>query len=238
MPTTAETSPTGRMRPRPGSARPSSGARTKLGKAANSRPSTAKTRPTPPEVRHGARQPGAGRPEPAQSAAGVAAAAGPWPASPPDRRSSGRTRGPATAPGACRPFFSAGLVGLHRPPEGEEARDRGRRPPPGCGCVSASPLPRSSSARRVASARSTVTSRSASRLDGLRELRAVGADVRRLALALRLHALEHRLAVLLRQVGAAQPHVHHLDAEARRPGGSRRRGCGASARRGPCAPPR
>ena len=39
------------------------------------------------------------------------------------------------------------------------------------------------------------------------------AELGRLALALGLHALEDRLAVLLRQVGAADAHVDHRDAE-------------------------
>src|SRR5580693_8627938 len=43
-------------------------------------------------------------------------------------------------------------------------------------------------------------------------LRALSAELGGLALTLGLHALVDRLAVLLRQVGAADPHVDHLDA--------------------------
>ena len=48
--------------------------------------------------------------------------------------------------------------------------------------------------------------------DFLRLLAALGAELGRLALPLGLHALIHRLAVLLRQIGAADSHVHHRDA--------------------------
>ncbi len=64
----------------------------------------------------------------------------------------------------------------------------------------------------MASATSTVTSRSALRADFLRPLSALRAELGRLALALGLHALIDRLAVLLRQVGAPDAHVDHLDA--------------------------
>ncbi len=50
------------------------------------------------------------------------------------------------------------------------------------------------------------------RADFLRALRALGAELRRLALAFGLHALIHRLAVLLRQIGAADADVDDLDA--------------------------
>src|SRR5216683_112865 len=50
------------------------------------------------------------------------------------------------------------------------------------------------------------------RADTLGELVALGAEFLRLALPLGLHAREDRLAVLLGQVGAAQPHVDDLDA--------------------------
>src|SRR5258705_5572002 len=49
--------------------------------------------------------------------------------------------------------------------------------------------------------------------DALGVLVALGAELLRLALPLGLHAREDRLAVLFRQVGAAQPHVDDLDAE-------------------------
>ena len=55
--------------------------------------------------------------------------------------------------------------------------------------------------------------RSASARICLRLLRALGAELRGLALALGLHALVDRLAVLLGQVGAADAHVDHVDAE-------------------------
>ena len=42
----------------------------------------------------------------------------------------------------------------------------------------------------------------------------MGAELRRLALALGLHALIHRLAVLLRQIGAPDAHVDDVDAVA------------------------
>ena len=80
---------------------------------------------------------------------------------------------------------------------------------------SASPSPRVCSAFECASATSTVTSRSALARISCELLAALGAEFGRLALALGLHALIDRLAVLLRQVGAPDPHVHHLDAEAR-----------------------
>ena len=53
------------------------------------------------------------------------------------------------------------------------------------------------------------------RADFLRALRAVGAELGRLALTLGLHALIDRLAVLLRQIGAADAHVDDRDAELR-----------------------
>ena len=49
-------------------------------------------------------------------------------------------------------------------------------------------------------------------------LRALAAELRGLALALGLHAVEDRLAVLLGQVGAADAHVDHIDAEGPWPG--------------------
>ena len=49
--------------------------------------------------------------------------------------------------------------------------------------------------------------------DLLALLAALGAEFGRLALPLGLHALIDRLAVLSRQVGAADAHVDHLDAE-------------------------
>ena len=64
---------------------------------------------------------------------------------------------------------------------------------------------------------STVTSRSALRADFLRLLAALGAELGGLALPLGLHALIDRLAVLLRQIGAADAHVDDLDAVALRP---------------------
>ena len=48
--------------------------------------------------------------------------------------------------------------------------------------------------------------------DLLRLLAALGAELGGLALPLGLHALIDRLAVLLRQIGAANTHVDHLDA--------------------------
>ena len=60
---------------------------------------------------------------------------------------------------------------------------------------------------------STVTSRSALARISWRLLAALGAELGRLALALGLHALIDRLAVLLRQVGAADAHVDDLNAE-------------------------
>ena len=48
---------------------------------------------------------------------------------------------------------------------------------------------------------------------GLRRLGALAAVLRRLLLALGLHAGIDRLAVLLRQIGAAQPDIDDLDAE-------------------------
>ena len=48
--------------------------------------------------------------------------------------------------------------------------------------------------------------------DLLRLLAALGAELGGLALPLGLHALIDRLAVLLRQIGAADTHVDHLDA--------------------------
>src|SRR5205814_3179128 len=49
--------------------------------------------------------------------------------------------------------------------------------------------------------------------DGLGELVTAGADFRRFALALGLHALKHRLAVRVRQVGAANADIDDVNAE-------------------------
>ena len=62
----------------------------------------------------------------------------------------------------------------------------------------------------------TVAVRSASARMRARRLLALRADLGRLPLALGLHALVDRLAVRLRQIGAADLHVDHLDAEASR----------------------
>ena len=64
----------------------------------------------------------------------------------------------------------------------------------------------------MASAISTVDLAVGARADFLRALAALRAEFRGLALTLGLHALIDRLAVLLRQVGAADAHVDHLDA--------------------------
>ena len=58
----------------------------------------------------------------------------------------------------------------------------------------------------------TVASRSAFERISCALLAALGAELRGLALPFGLHALVDRLAVLLRQIGAADPHVDHLDA--------------------------
>src|SRR5690606_1466024 len=52
-----------------------------------------------------------------------------------------------------------------------------------------------------------------SRADALREFGALSAELARFALALRLHARVDRLTVLLRQIGAADPDVEHVDPE-------------------------
>ena len=59
----------------------------------------------------------------------------------------------------------------------------------------------------------TVTSRSALARICLALLRALGAELGRLALPFGLHAVIDRLAVLLRQVGAADAHVDDVNAE-------------------------
>ena len=58
-----------------------------------------------------------------------------------------------------------------------------------------------------------MTSRSARRADFLRTLAALRAELGGFALPFRLHALVDRLAVLLRQIGTADPHVDDLDTE-------------------------
>ena len=121
-------------------------------------------------------------------------------------RLTGRMR---VSPSASRPSRRPASSGRTR-----RSRDPGPKASAVMRLLSASPVPRSSSARRDASARKHRHVAVGLGLDGLRELRALRADVGSFALALRLHALEHRLAVLLRQVGAAQADVHHLDAEA------------------------
>ena len=65
----------------------------------------------------------------------------------------------------------------------------------------------------MASATSTVTSRSALARISWPLLAALGAELGRFALPFGLHALIDRLAVLLRQVGAADAHVDDVNAE-------------------------
>ena len=79
--------------------------------------------------------------------------------------------------------------------------------------ASASPSPRSLSAVALASASSTVRSRLGIGPDARRRLRALGACLRGDPLAFRLHPRQDRLGVLLRQIGAPDPHVVDGDAE-------------------------
>src|ERR1700674_5240790 len=109
-------------------------------------------------------------------------------------------------------LLQARLVGLHRAVEGEEVRV----PPVGFG-EDAVALGVAFAAHLLAARRGVGDEHGdvavGARPDALGELAAAAADLGGLALALGLHALEHRLAVGLGQVGAADAHVDHRDAE-------------------------
>ena len=100
------------------------------------------------------------------------------------------------------------------PPRRPASSGRRRKSPDPCrtprqrsGCVRRRPRRAICSALDVASAINTVTSRSARALISCARCVALGAEFGGLALALGLHALIDRLAVLLRQIGAADTHV-------------------------------
>ena len=111
----------------------------------------------------------------------------------------------------------------HRPASSGRTRrspDPGRRPRRRSRCAGRRPRLGCCSTSRLASATMTTTSRSASARMRCAACCALRADFGRLALTLGLHALVDRLAVGVRQIGAADADVDDLDAEASAPRGS------------------